>query len=95
MPSGSGIWSRETKPGSTRKIADEAEIERLMAEGVQDRDYWIFTKDPSVQAFTALMDRAIDKPVEQVALEVTGEVTLIEARLADARKRLVESGYQA
>jgi len=27
--------------------------------------YYIFTKDPSVQAFTDLMNRAIDKPKEQ------------------------------
>ena len=27
---------------------------------------WIYTKDPNVQAFTDLMNRAIDKPAEHV-----------------------------
>jgi hypothetical protein len=27
--------------------------------------YWIHTKDPSVQSFTDLMNRALDKPKEQ------------------------------
>jgi hypothetical protein len=30
-----------------------------------ETSYYIFTKDPSVQAFTDLMNRAIDKPKEQ------------------------------
>jgi len=33
--------------------------------------YWIFSKDPNVQAFTDLLNRAIDKPSEQV--QVTGD----------------------
>jgi len=32
--------------------------------------YWIWTKDPSVQAFTDLMNRALGKPSEQV--QITG-----------------------
>jgi hypothetical protein len=30
-----------------------------------ETSYYIFTKDPSVQAFTDLMNRALDKPKEQ------------------------------
>lgn len=49
----------------------------------------IWEKDPSVQAFTDLMNRALDKPKEQeVELKVTGELSLVPERLAAARKRL-------
>lgn len=48
----------------------------------------VWEKDPSVQAFTDLMNRAIDKPKEQEQeIKLTGEVQLVE-RLMSARKRL-------
>lgn len=45
----------------------EAQIDAALKTG---RAFWIYTKDPSVQAFTDLMNRALDKPAEQ--LKVTG-----------------------
>jgi hypothetical protein len=30
--------------------------------------FWIYTKDPSVQAFSDLLNRALDKPAEQVTI---------------------------
>ena len=46
---------------------------------------WIYTKDPSVEAFKTLMDRALDKPKEQ-ALEVNVTLSLEERiKAADAR----------
>ena len=51
----------------------------------------IWEKDPSVQAFTDLMNRAIDKPKEQdIDVNVSLEVAGIPARLAAARKRLAQ-----
>jgi hypothetical protein len=38
-----------------------------------ETSYYIFTKDPSVQAFTDLMNRAIDRPKEQ-PVEVNANV---------------------
>jgi hypothetical protein len=32
----------------------------------------VWEKDPSVQAFTDLMNRTIDKPIEQMAVDATG-----------------------
>jgi len=64
------LYTRD-KTGKFNKIENAAEVDRLLSEGEEDRDYWIFTKDPSVQAFTDLMNRALDKPAEQV--KVTGE----------------------
>lgn len=63
------LYTRD-KSGKFNKIENAAEVERLLAEGVEDETYWIFTKDPSVQAFTDLLNRALDKPSEQV--QVTG-----------------------
>lgn len=63
------LYTRD-KAGKFTKIEHEAEVDRLLAEGKEDEDYWIFAKDPSVQAFTDLMNRALDKPAQQV--KVTG-----------------------
>lgn len=69
------LYTRD-KAGKFTKVENEAQIDKLLAEGQEDRDYWIFTKDPSVQAFTDLMNRAMDKPAEQVQeVAVTGDVT--------------------
>jgi len=38
--------------------------------------FWIYTKDPSVQAFTDLMNRALDKPTEQVQLQEQGAIEI-------------------
>lgn len=64
------LYTRD-KAGKFTKIENQAEIDRLLSEGVEDEHYWIFAKDPSVQAFTDLMNRALDKPAEQV--KVTGD----------------------
>lgn len=51
----------------------------------------VWEKDPSVQAFTDLMNRALDKPKEQdMEIKVSGELEIVTARLIAARKRLAE-----
>jgi hypothetical protein len=50
----------------------------------------IWEKDPSVQAFTDLLNRALDKPVEQVELGQPGEFDSIEARILAVRKKMAE-----
>lgn len=50
----------------------------------------VWEKDPSVQAFTDLLNRLIDKPAEQpqeLKVEVSGRVTLAQ-KIAAARQRL-------
>lgn len=69
------LYTRD-KAGKFNKIENQAEVDRLLGEGGEGRDYWIFTKDPSVQAFTDLMNRALDKPVEAVAMQHSGELTI-------------------
>jgi len=58
---------REKKGGKFTKVTAEA------AEAVFKRDdviIEVWEKEPSVQAFTDLMNRAIDRPQEQVKAEV-------------------------
>jgi len=51
----------------------------------------VWEKDPSVQAFTDLLNRAIDKPKEQEQeIKVTGTDDLIQ-RLLAARKRFEDA----
>lgn len=71
-------------------ITDPKAIETALNMGDEGKYYWIHTKDPSIQAFTDLMNRALDKPKEQpqeVDVNLKGEVELVE-RLSRARKRV-------
>lgn len=58
------LYTRD-KTGKFSKVENQAQIDKLLTEGEEHKDYWIFSKDPSVQAFTDLMNRALDKPKEQ------------------------------
>jgi hypothetical protein len=62
------LMLRDEKTGKFERIADERQIDAAIATG---KAFWVFTKDPSIQAFTDLMNRAIDKPTEQVDLTIT------------------------
>ena len=67
---------------------------KAMLAGKQDGELEaieVWQKDPSTQAFTDLMNRALDKPKEQEQqIKVTGELTVVADRLAAARKRLAQ-----
>lgn len=58
------------KTGKFVQITDPEQIEVILNSGEQDKYFYIHTKDPSIQAFTDLMNRALDKPAEHV--ELTG-----------------------
>ncbi len=49
----------------------------------------VWEKDPSIHAFSDLMNRALDKPKEQV-LELNVKSDIV-ARLAEGRKRVAEA----
>jgi len=72
--------------GKFERATDPDQILKALNSG-DENSYYIFTKDPSVQAFTDLMNRALDKPKEQpqdVNLNVRNDVV---ERLAKARER--------
>lgn len=79
---------------ATGKFVKLTEAQARLKEGTESDTEIIevWEKDPSVQAFTDLMNRTIDmpaKPPEQVNMTVKGSVTLTE-RVAEARKRLAD-----
>lgn len=70
------------------QITDPKMIEVTLNAGEQDRYFYIHTKDPSIQAYTDLMNRALDKPKEQEQeLRIVGSEAVV-ARLLAARKRI-------
>lgn len=80
---------RNAKTGKFERVSKErmqALLEAGDTEQLERIEVW--DKDPSVQAFTDLMNRALDKPKEQEQeLKLTGEVSVILQRLTNARKR--------
>jgi hypothetical protein len=74
--------------GKFKKLTSD-EAEKALAEGGASEftlvEVW--EKDPSVQAFSDLMNRALDKPKEQEQeIKVTGEANLIAALHAGRRR---------
>ena len=67
-----GKFERVAKDATDPQVA-EAQIDEALASG---NSFWIYSKDPSVQAFTDLMNRALDKPTEQVQLQEQGVVQI-------------------
>jgi hypothetical protein len=86
------FFLRDPSTGQFKRIADPDEIETaLNAENASEGStYWIFSKDPNVQAFTNLLNRAIDKPAEhiQVAGADGGPITIRWQR--DEEPKLLE-----
>lgn len=80
------LFTRD-KNGKFSRVEDEAQMDQLLAEGTEGQHYWIFTKDPSVQAATELLNRALDKPSESVEMNVTGSLDIV-SKLQAARARL-------
>lgn len=73
---------------SSGKFLRVSEIAAKAAQGEEIIEVW--EKDPCVQAFTDLMNRALDKPAEQeqqVSLHVTGGEQMV-ARLQAGRERV-------
>ncbi len=84
---------RDPETGQFKRLTDPAEIvAALNAPGAgEGSTYYIYAKDPSIQAFTDLMNRALDKPKEQKQeVEITGEPELIAA-LMGGRQRAAKA----
>src|SRR5215472_9925099 len=66
------LMMRDPKTGKFERITGGAEqIDKALK---TKNAVWIYTKDPNVQAFTDLINRAIDKPAEHVAIEGAGSI---------------------
>jgi hypothetical protein len=83
------VYTRD-KNGKFTRVENQDRIDQLLCEGTENADFFIFSKDPSTQAFKDLLDRALDKPKEQAQeIHVTGEIEL-SSRLTSARKRVID-----
>lgn len=60
----SGKFKRMTEADAILKLGQESETEVIE----------IWEKDPSTPAFTDLLNRTLDRPVEQVQADVTGDI---------------------
>src|SRR5215813_12924499 len=60
------LMMRDPKTGKFERITGDAkQIDEALK---TDNAFWIYTKDPSVQAFTDLMNRCIDKLSEHIQI---------------------------
>src|SRR3990167_1122092 len=71
------LVTRDKKTGKFIRVT-EAMARHRSALSSNEEIIEVWEKDPSVQAFTDLLNRAIDKPAEQAhQVQVTGEVTVM------------------
>ena len=81
------LVTRDKKTGKFIRVTEAmAKAKQALADNEEIIEVW--EKDPSVQAFTDLLNRTVDKPAEQEqTLNVTGTLNVV-SRLHAARKRL-------
>jgi hypothetical protein len=88
------LVTRNAKTGKFERVSKER-MEQLLEAGddaLETIEVW--DKDPSVQAFTDLMNRALDKPKEQEQeIKLTGEADMIAA-LTLGRQRVAQRKRQ-
>lgn len=86
------LVARHKTSGKFEKLtADEAEL-LLSGEESERVVIEVWEKDPSVQAFTDLMNRALDKPAEQEqTLNITGSIDVVTVLRERHAKRLQSS----
>ena len=82
---------RDPKTGKFDRLTDLDQIQAALNDPAaqEGSTYYIWTKDPSVQAFTDLMNRTLDKAKEQpLEVNVKADWEKLAARLASVRKKL-------
>ncbi len=91
MANAVGLKYLVTRDKKTGKFIRVTEAMARLKQGDTEETIEVWEKDPSVQAFTDLMNRALDKPAEQLQeIKLSGEVDLV-TRLQAARKRLAHA----
>ena len=76
------LMLRDPKTGKFERVTSVEGIDAAL-QAEDGSTFYIYTKDPSVQAFTDLLNRALDKPKEQEqAIKVTGDAGRLAMLLA-------------
>jgi hypothetical protein len=71
------LVAREKKSGKFRRLTEAQALLQVGGEEANDLEIIeVWEKDPSVQAFTDLMNRTIDKPIDQVDNTVKGTLVV-------------------
>jgi hypothetical protein len=84
---------RDRKTGRVVRVAESTAKARLSS---QEEIIEVWVKDPNVQAFTDLMNRALGKPAAQETLNMSAGIDIrwkddLGDRLAKARRRVPEA----
>lgn len=85
------LVARDKKTGKFRRLGEAGvPFEETLRDEEEVIEVW--EKDPSVQAFTDLMNRTIDKPAETVQVDANVTVTkeAVRARIESGRKRVAD-----
>ena len=81
------LVTRDKRTGKFIRVTETMARAKDLGENEEIIEVW--EKDPNVQAFTDLMNRAIDKAKEQPQeVQISGSISLVNERLLAARKRL-------
>lgn len=89
------LVARHKTTGKFAKLTEELTAAISAGTNPDYESIEVWSKDPSVQAFSDLMNRAIDKPKEQeLEIKLTGEQEHIQ-RLLDGRKRAAKARVSA
>lgn len=83
------LVARHKKTGKFAKLTEQ--LATAITEGTEDAydAIEVWSKDPSVQAYTDLMNRAIDKPKEQEQeIKFTGQINIVDVLRQRYRRRL-------
>jgi hypothetical protein len=70
-----GLKYLVTRDKKTGKFIRVTQAMAKAKQGSDEETIEVWEKDPNVQAFSDLLDRALDKPVNAVQLEHSGDVT--------------------
>ena len=87
-----GLKYLVTRDKKTGKFIRVTEAMARAKAGPTEEVIEVWEKDPSVQAFTDLLNRALDKPKEQVQEILVEGLEERKARLNAARQRVEQSG---
>jgi hypothetical protein len=67
------LVARDKKTGKFRRLGEDA-LATLEAGDDEREVIEVWEKDPNVSAFTDLMNRTLDKPIEQVTADIRADV---------------------